>query len=148
MSTIVATKVALADAIGSIVALSTVQVSYGDDVARPKKERVFMGDVETHDMAPATMRAGNVRTEENYAVRVIVLVDKKGGHQVTEERALVILSAIQALLATDPKLSTAAVPPSIAFATAGPYTLSTSLIGEGEHRTIIEMDVNVKARNA
>ncbi len=146
MSTIVATKRALVSTLSA--RLTPVQVTYGDDVRRPQRERVYMGDVEEHESEPATMRSARVRTEESYSVRLFVLVDSTKGHEATEVRALEILGEVQDLLTGDPKLATAEDPPGILWATFGGFTLSTSIVAEGTHRTIIEADVAVRARNA
>jgi len=144
MSTAVAVKTALVDLLGP---LTGVQVSYGDDVRAPRKERIYFGDIETADAAPVAMRSGKARTEEDYSIAAFLLVDSKKGQAACETRLYVLLGILEDLLATDPKLSGATVPPGILFATFGGYTLSTSIISEGEHRSMIEAEIFVKARN-
>ena len=148
MSTIVAMKKALVDVVASAPAFSGVQVTYGEVVNNPRRERFYLGDVEDHEMTPATMRAAKVRTEEDYTLKVLLSVDGNASQEVTETRALVLLGALEDLLAGDPKLSAASTPPGILWATPSGFTLSSSLVAEKTHRTLIEADVAVRARNS
>lgn len=145
MTTIIATKLALVEILDA--ALTDVQVTYGDIVDHPRKQRVYLGDVEDHESAPAAMRPGKVRTQEEYTVRVLISVDSNKGQAATETRALEIMAALENALATDPKLSAASTPPGILWATFAGFTLSTSLVAEREYRSLIEADVEVTARN-
>jgi len=144
MSTAVAVKTALTQLLGDSTG---VQVSYGDDVRQPRKERIYFGDIEVSEVAPATMRATRVRTEENYTLSTIILVDSKKGQAACETRAFELLGAIEDLLATDPKLATATVDPGILFLTVGAFLMSTSVVSEGVHRTLVDVELLVKARN-
>ena len=147
MSTAVAMKKALVDVIGSNGSLTGVQVTYADEVLNPKAERIYFGDVEENLSEPATMRATRVRLEENYEIRCMVSVDSKTTERA-ETRAMEILGIIITALADDPKLSTAATPPSIQWSYVSGYEMSSTLISEGTARTLIEADIAVTARNA
>lgn len=145
MSTVVAMKKAMVSALTAQPALAGVQITYSEDVHSPRKERIYCGDVEEHDAEPATMRYGRVRSEENYTFRLFVSVVKKGT-EAAEMRVLELLGAVEELLATDPKLSTAEVPPRISFATFAGYRLASNAAGQ-ETVATIEADIRVKARN-
>lgn len=145
MSTVAATKKALVSVLGGL--MDGVQVTYADDVRAPRKQRVYCGDVEENSAEPSAMRAGKVRTMEDYTLRVVVLVDSKGGVMAAETRALELIGVLEDALALDPKLTGAAEAPGILFATFGGYTLSSSLVSEGEARSMAEVDIMVKARN-
>ena len=147
MSTAVATKKALVSILDGHASLSGVQVTYADDVLRPKSERIYLGDVEEAVAEPATMRATRVRLEEDYTIRVLVSVDSKTAERA-ETRAVEILNVLTAAVADDPKLLTAATPPAIVAAYVSGFEMSTSLVSEGEARTLIEADLAVKARNS
>ena len=147
MSTVVKAKEALVSVLSGSAALSGVQVSYGDDVARPRKERMYLGDVDQNEAHVATMRAGRVRMQEEYALHLLVLADSKKGQATCEGRVLEMVAALRDILELDPKLDTAAVPPGIITAVYAGFTLHTSIVSEGEYRTIANVEIEIMARN-
>ena len=145
MSTAVAMKKALVEVLGA--SIPSVQVTYADEVMRPKPERIYLGDVEETISEPATMRASRVRMDEEYEVRLFVSIDSKTAERA-ETRAVDLLGEVSTILADDPKLLAASVPPAILWSYLSGYEMSTSFVSEGEARTLIEAEITVRARNA
>ena len=86
--------------------LSAIQVTYGDPGGAARREHVFIGDVTAGGQDPESLSSGRRRRIENYTLDVIVSVQSKPqGLQENEQRAIVLASAVENVVADNPTLS-------------------------------------------
>ena len=86
--------------------LSAIQVTYGDPGGAARREHVFIGDVTASGQDPESLSSGRRRRIESYTLDVIVSVQSKPqGLQENEQRAIVLASAVENVVADNPTLS-------------------------------------------
>ena len=86
--------------------LSAIQVTYGDPGGAARREHVFIGDVTAGGQDPESLTSGRRRRIESYTLDVIVSVQSKPqGVQENEQRAVVLASAVENVVADNPTLS-------------------------------------------
>lgn len=141
-SIIVATKAAIVAVLAARPALSGVQVSYWDDVATARRERLFLGDVDEGDHDPVALRQGRRLREENFTLHLMAEVTGKSNPAANEARTLELIREAEEALADDPKLGNL---PGLAFAVVEGLTLRTSHSTEGPI-TRADLRIRVKGR--
>jgi len=86
--------------------LSGIQITYGDPGQAARREFVFIGDVTAGGQDPESLSSGRRRRIESYTLDVIVSVQSKPqGLQENEQRAIVLASAVENVVADNPTLS-------------------------------------------
>ena len=86
--------------------LSAIQVTYGDPGGAARREHVFIGDVTAGGQDPESLSSGRRRRIESYTLDVIVSVQSKPqGLQENEQRAIVLASAVENVVADNATLS-------------------------------------------
>ncbi len=86
--------------------LSGIQIAYGDPGQEARREFIFIGDVTAGGQDPESLSSGRRRRIESYTLDVIVSVQSKPqGLQENEQRAIVLASAVENVVADNPTLS-------------------------------------------
>ena len=86
--------------------LSGIQITYGDPGQAGRRECIFIGDVTASGQDPESLSSGRRRRIESYTLDVIVSVQSKPqGLQENEQRAIVLASAVENVVADNPTLS-------------------------------------------
>ncbi len=86
--------------------LSGIQIAYGDPGQAARREFIFIGDVTAGGQDPESLSSGRRRRIESYTLDVIVSVQSKPqGLQENEQRAIVLASAVENVVADNPTLS-------------------------------------------
>jgi len=86
--------------------LSGIQITYGDPGGAARREFIFIGDVTAGGQDPESLSSGRRRRIESYTLDVIVSVQSKPqGLQENEQRAVVLASAVENVVADNPTLS-------------------------------------------
>ena len=86
--------------------LSGIQITYGDPGGAARREHIFIGDVTAGSQDPESLSSGRRRRIESYTLDVIVSVQSKPqGLQENEQRAVVLASAVENVVADNPTLS-------------------------------------------
>ena len=86
--------------------LSGIQITYGDPGQAARREFIFIGDVTASGQDPESLSSGRRRRIESYTLDVIVSVQSKPqGVQENEQRAVVLASAVENVVADNPTLS-------------------------------------------
>ena len=86
--------------------LSGIQITYGDPGGAARREFIFIGDVTAGGQDPESLSSGRRRRIEAYTLDVIVSVQSKPqGLQENEQRAIVLASAVENVVADNPTLS-------------------------------------------
>ena len=86
--------------------LSGIQITYGDPGQAARREFIFIGDVTAGGQDPESLSSGRRRRIESYTLDVIVSVQSKPqGLQENEQRAIVLASAVENVVADNPTLS-------------------------------------------
>ncbi len=125
-------------------ALPTLQVSYTrPPVKQVDREAVWLAEATgAHELA--TIRAGRKPRTETYRLSAVVSVrDPDDGPTSAETRALVLLAAIEDVLANDPRLGLAGA---IDWASAGEFESRTDHHPEGGALAEIRLRIDVHAR--
>jgi hypothetical protein len=105
-TTIYSVKAALLTKLQADSTLSAIQVTYGDPGGAARREHVFIGDVTAGGQDPESLSSGRRRRIESYTLDVIVSVQSKPqGLQENEQRAIVLASAVENVVADNPTLS-------------------------------------------
>jgi len=105
-TTIYEVKAALLTKLKADATLSAIQVTYGDPGGAARREHVFIGDVTAGGQDPESLSSGRRRRIESYTLDVIVSVQSKPqGVQENEQRAIVLASAVENVVADNPTLS-------------------------------------------
>ena len=105
-TTIYSVKAALLTKLQADSTLSAIQVTYGDPGGAARREHVFIGDVTAGGQDPESLSSGRRRRIESYTLDVIVSVQSKPqGVQENEQRAIVLASAVENVVADNPTLS-------------------------------------------
>ena len=105
-TTIYEVKAALLTKLQADATLSAIQVTYGDPGQAARREFIFIGDVTAGGQDPESLSSGRRRRIESYTLDVIVSVQSKPqGLQENEQRAIVLASAVENVVADNPTLS-------------------------------------------
>ena len=105
-TTIYSVKSTLLTKLQADATLSAIQVTYGDPGGAARREHIFIGDVTAGGQDPESLSSGRRRRIESYTLDVIVSVQSKPqGLQENEERAIVLASAVEDVVADNPTLS-------------------------------------------
>ena len=105
-TTIYSVKSTLLTKLKADATLSAIQVTYGDPGGAARREHIFLGDVTAGGQDPESLSSGRRRRIESYTLDVIVSVQSKPqGLQENEERAIVLASAVENVVADNPTLS-------------------------------------------
>lgn len=129
VSTMAAIKANLKALIVADAAFSGVQVTYGDAGGSARYERVWLGATEIGASEPPAFRSGKQRRRESYTLHVLVEVIKPGGTpEAVEARAIALASAVEDIVANDPKVSNT---PGLLFARCEGLELDTVEHAEG-----------------
>lgn len=102
ISTVPGVKAALVSLIEA--ADPSLQVDYADQGDTARRERCYMGNVQTHNSEPAGMRADKRRRHEKYDLSVWVEVIGHESAQACEARAFAIAALVDDIVADEPKL--------------------------------------------
>ena len=105
-TTIYEVKAALLTKLKAESDLSGIQITYGDPGGAALREHIFIGDVTAGSQDPESLSSGRRRRIESYTLDVIVSVQSKPqGLQENEQRAIVLASAVENVVADNPTLS-------------------------------------------
>ena len=105
-TTIYEVKAALLTKLKAESDLSGIQITYGDPGGAARREHIFIGDVTAGSQDPESLSSGRRRRIESYTLDVIVSVQSKPqGLQENEQRAIVLASAVENVVADNPTLS-------------------------------------------
>ena len=144
-STKYAVKAKLLTLLQANATLSSIQVTYGDPGEAMRRESIFMGDVDSNVHTPESLSSGRRRRLEDYTLAVEVFVQSKAaGQQEGEQRALVLATAIEDVLADYPTLDDGVT--GLMFVQCSGMSMSTAEAGIDGPRIQVTVHVDVKAR--
>ena len=124
--------------------LSNIQVTYGDPGGAARREHIFIGDVTAGGQDPESLSSGRRRRIESYTLDVIVSVQSKPqGLQENEERAIVLASAVEDVVADNPTLSSL---DGLMFMECSGMSVSSNEAGADGPHSRITVQFAVKAR--
>ena len=124
--------------------LSAIQVTYGDPGGAARREHVFIGDVTAGGQDPESLSSGRRRRIESYTLDVIVSVQSKPqGLQENEQRAIVLASAVEDVVADNPTLSDLT---GLMFMECSGMSVSSNEAGVDGPHSVITVHFQVKAR--
>ena len=124
--------------------LSAIQVTYGDPGGAARREHVFIGDVTAGGQDPESLSSGRRRRIESYTLDVIVSVQSKPqGLQENEQRAIVLASAVENVVADNPTLSDL---DGLMFMECAGMSVSSNEAGIDGPHSLITVHFQVKAR--
>ena len=104
-TTIYEVKAALLTKLKAASGLSGIQVTFGDPGGAARREHVFIGDVTAGGQEPESLSSGRRRRVESYRRDGVVSVQSKPqGLQENEQRAFVLASAVEDVVADYPTL--------------------------------------------
>ena len=124
--------------------LSAIQVTYGDPGGAARREHVFIGDVTAGGQDPESLSSGRRRRIESYTLDVIVSVQSKPqGLQENEQRAIVLASAVENVVADNPTLSDLT---GLMFMECSGMSVRSNEAGVDGPHSLITVHFQVKAR--
>ena len=124
--------------------LSAIQVTYGDPGGAARREHVFIGDVTAGGQDPESLSSGRRRRIESYTLDVIVSVQSKPqGLQENEQRAIVLASAVENVVADNATLSDL---DGLMFMECSGMSVSSNEAGIDGPHSLITVHFQVKAR--
>ena len=125
--------------------LSGIQITYGDPGGAARREHVFIGDVTAGGQDPESLASGRRRRIESYTLDVIVSVQSKPqGLQENEQRAIVLASAVEDVVADNPTLSDSVT--GLMFMECSGMSVSSNEAGVDGPHSQITVHFAVKAR--
>ena len=143
-TTIYSVKSPLLTKLKAAATLSAIQVTYGDPGGAARREHIFIGDVTAGGQDPESLSSGRRRRIESYTLDVIVSVQSKPqGLQENEERAIVLASAVEDVVADNPTLSDL---DGLMFMECSGMSVSCSEAGVDGPQSQITVHIQVKAR--
>ena len=143
-TTIYEVKAALLTKLQADATLSAIQVTYGDPGQAARREFVFIGDVTAGGQDPESLSSGRRRRIESYTLDVIVSVQSKPqGLQENEQRAIVLASAVEDVVADNPTLSNL---DGLMFMECSGMSVSSNEAGVDGPHSLITVHFQVKAR--
>ena len=124
--------------------LSGIQITYGDPGGAARREFIFIGDVTAGGQDPESLSSGRRRRIESYTLDVIVSVQSKPqGLQENEQRAIVLASAVENVVADNPTLSSL---DGLMFMECSGMSVSSNEAGADGPHSQITVHFAVKAR--
>jgi hypothetical protein len=124
--------------------LSGIQITYGDPGQAARREFIFIGDVTAGGQDPESLSSGRRRRIESYTLDVIVSVQSKPqGLQENEQRAIVLASAVENVVADNPTLSSL---DGLMFIECSGMSVSSNEAGADGPHSQITVHFAVKAR--
>ena len=124
--------------------LSAIQVTYGDPGGAARREHVFIGDVTAGGQDPESLSSGRRRRIESYTLDVLVSVQSKPqGLQENEQRAIVLASAVEDVVADNPTLSDLT---GLMFMECSGMSVSSNEAGVDGPHSLVTVHFQVKAR--
>lgn len=141
-TTAAALKSALRAAMLAEVALSGVPVSYGEPGDTARTEHIWIGAATAGDSEPTAFKSGRTRRDEAYTVDVVVDVSSMASPETSEARAVVLVTAIDEMLADDPKLNEV---PNLLWCVLESWDLSTQEGAQGP-RTVMRLTLKARGR--
>jgi len=124
--------------------LSGIQITYGDPGQAGRRECIFIGDVTASGQDPESLSSGRRRRIESYTLDVIVSVQSKPqGLQENEQRAIVLASAVENVVADNPTLSSL---DGLMFIECAGMSVSSNEAGADGPHSQITVHFAVKAR--
>ena len=143
-TTIYEVKAALLTKLKAESDLSGIQITYGDPGQAARREFVFIGDVTAGGQDPESLSSGRRRRIESYTLDVIVSVQSKPqGLQENEQRAIVLASAVENVVADNPTLSSL---DGLMFIECAGMSVSSNEAGADGPHSQITVHFAVKAR--
>ena len=125
--------------------LSGIQITYGDPGQAARREFIFIGDVTAGGQDPESLSSGRRRRIESYTLDVIVSVQSKPqGLQENEQRAIVLASAVENVVADYPTLSDSVT--GLMFIECSGMSVSSNEAGVDGPHSQITVHFAVKAR--
>ena len=144
-TTIYEVKAALLTKLQADATLSAIQVTYGDPGGAARREHIFIGDVTASGQDPESLSSGRRRRIESYTLDVIVSVQSKPqGLQENEQRAIVLASAVENVVADYPTLSDSVT--GLMFMECSGMSVSSNEAGADGPHSQITVHFAVKAR--
>ena len=144
-TTIYEVKAALLTKLKADATLSAIQVTYGDPGGAARREHIFIGDVTAGGQDPESLSSGGRRRIESYTLDVIVSVQSKPqGLQENEQRAIVLASAVENVVADYPTLSDSVT--GLMFIECAGMSVSSNEAGVDGPHSQITVHFAVKAR--
>ena len=128
------------------VTLTDVQVSYGEMVRNPARERFYLAPDSSSSTVQATFRAARLRVQEDSLVGMTFVV-VKATEEDAEQRAAELAELMLDVLYGDPKLSAATDPPAVIAVEWESTTMVTLPTDDSKFETTLEMILSVKGRN-
>ena len=124
--------------------LSGIQITYGDPGGAARREFIFIGDVTAGGQDPESLSSGRRRRIESYTLDVIVSVQSKPqGLQENEERAIVLASAVEDVVADNPTLSSL---DGLMFMECSGMSVTSNEAGADGPHSLVTVHFTVKAR--
>ena len=143
-TTIYEVKAALLTKLQADATLSAIQVTYGDPGQAARREFIFIGDVTAGGQDPESLSSGRRRRIESYTLDVIVSVQSKPqGLQENEQRAIVLASPVENVVADNPTLSSL---DGLMFIECAGMSVSSNEAGADGPHSQITVHFAVKAR--
>ena len=140
-STMAAIKANLKALIVADAAFAGVQVTYGDAGDTARRERVWLGATEIGGSEIPAFRSGKQRRRESYTLHVWVEVIGSGQTpEEVEARAVALASAVEDIIATDPKVDST---PNLLFARCEGIELDTTETLDGP-RSVVDVSIYVE----
>ena len=125
--------------------LSGIQITYGDPGQAARREFIFIGDVTAGGQDPESLSSGRRRRIESYTLDVIVSVQSKPqGLQENEQRAIVLASAVENVVADYPTLSDSVT--GLMFIECSGMSVTSNEAGADGPHSVITVHFAVKAR--
>ena len=131
-TTAAALKSALKTQMTQEAALGGIPISYGEPGDQARSEHIWIGAATDGDMEPASFRSGRTRRDEVYTLDIIVDVTSIGKVEANEARAVLLGTAIEEMLADDPKVGAVT---NLLWCVVEGFILDSHETGEGPRST-------------
>ena len=146
-TTIYEVKASLLTKLKAASGLSGIQITYGDPGGAARREHIFLGDVTAIGQEPESLSSGRRRRVESYRLDVLVSVQSKPqGLQENEQRAFVLASAVEDLVADKPTLDDSVT--GLMFLECAGMSVSSNEAGVDGPHSVITVHFEAKARLA
>ncbi len=144
-TTIYSVKSTLLTKLQADATLSAIQVTYGDPGGAARREHIFLGDVTAGGQEPESLSSGRRRRVESYRLDVLVSVQSKPqGLQENEQRAFVLASAVEDVVADYPTLGDSVT--GLMFLECAGMSVSSNEAGADGPHSLITVHFEAKAR--
>jgi hypothetical protein len=133
-TTAAALKSALKTQMSAEGALSGVPISYGEPGDLARAEHIWITSASDGEQQIANFKSGRKRRDETYSLSIVVEVSSMGRAETSEARAVVLGTAIEEMLADDPKVNSVT---NLLWCVVESFALDTQESGEGPRTTFI-----------